>query len=139
MPYPYLDEAKSSSIQNGNLTQTLAMVILVVDDHALVRAAINQVLSSSSEVKQVVSVSNYTDAETEAARLRPDIIWLDMHIAGGDGIGEIRNLRKITPNSRIIALADVEDEQEAFAVIMTGAHGYRSKQDVDPGRVCTRP
>lgn len=128
-------EAKFSASIDGDFTLSQAITVLVVDDHALVRAAINQVLASSPEVKEVVSVSNYADAEIEAAHLRPDIIWLDMHIASGDGIAEIRNLRKITPNSRIIALADIEDEQEAFAVIMTGAHGYRSKQDVDPDDV----
>jgi DNA-binding NarL/FixJ family response regulator len=41
-------------------------------------------------------------------------------------------LRKLYPDSRILALTDVEDEQEAFAAIMTGAQGYRSKQEVDP-------
>jgi len=60
---------------------------------------------------------------------------LDMHIARSDSIAEIRRLRKLSPDSRIMALADVEDEQEAFAAIMAGAQGYRSKQDVDPSEV----
>lgn len=136
MPYPHLDqEAKSSSIQIDISTQVQAMIILVVDDHALVRAAIGQALTSQLGVKQVVAVSNYIDAEAEAVHLQPDIICLDMRIAKSDGIAEIRRLRKLVPNSRIIALADVEDEQEAFAVIMMGAHGYRSKQDVDPDEI----
>lgn len=136
MPYPYLDqEAKSSSVQNSSSTQKQAMIILVVDDHALVRAAISQALTSQSGVKEVVTVSNYIDAEAEAVHLQPDVIWLDMHVAKSDGIAEIRRLRKLVPDSRIIALADVEDEHEAFAVIMMGAHGYRSKQDVDPDEI----
>lgn len=136
MPYPILDqEAKSNGIQNSNSTEFQAITVLVVDDHALVRAAISQVLTSHSGVKQVVAVSNYVDAEAEAVHLQPDIIWLDMRVAKSDGIAEIRHLRKLVPSSRIIALADVEDEQEAFAVIMTGAHGYRSKQDVDPDEI----
>jgi NarL family two-component system response regulator LiaR len=136
MSYVSIDhEAKSSAFQDGISTLTQAITVLVVDDHALVRAAISQVLTSQPEVKRVVAVSNYFDAEAEAVHLQPDVIWLDMHIARGDSITEIRNLRKLVPNARIIALADVEDEQEAFAAIMTGAHGYRSKQDVDPNDV----
>jgi two-component system, NarL family, response regulator DevR len=44
-------------------------------------------------------------------------------------------LRKLAPTARIIALADEEDEQEAFAAIMAGAQGYRSKQDIDPDNI----
>lgn len=136
MSYLKLDqEVKTSALQDGKFASVQTITVLVVDDHPLVRAAISQVLTSQSEVKKVVAVSNYADAESEAVQMQPDVIWLDMHITNSDGIMEIRRLRKLTPNSRIIALADVEDEQEAFAAIMTGAHGYRSKQDVDPGEI----
>ena len=46
-------------------------------------------------------------------------------------------MRKLVPEARIIALADVEEEQQAFAVIMAGAQGYCSKQDVDPDDITT--
>jgi chemotaxis response regulator CheB len=81
--------------------------VLVVDDHALIRAAISQVLTSQPEVKLVVTAQDYTRAEEQAAQLFPDIIWLDMRIADADGVGEIRRLRKISPDSRLIALADI--------------------------------
>ncbi|MBV9688715.1 MAG: response regulator transcription factor [Ktedonobacteraceae bacterium] len=108
------------------------ITVLVVDDHPLVRSAISHALSSQPEIKLVVTVQNYTEAEEQASQLLPDIIWLDMHITHGDSIAEIRFLNKLSPSSRIIVLADREDEQEAFAAIMMGAQGYRSKQDVDP-------
>ena len=106
--------------------------VLVVDDHALVRAAISQTLSSQSEVELVATAQNYAEAEAHTAQLQPDVIWLDMHIAHFNGVAEIHRLRKLVPDARIMALADEEDEQEAFAAIMAGAQGYRSKQDVDP-------
>ena len=112
-------------------------IVMVVDDHALVRAAISQALTPQPEVELVVAVRDYTEAEAQLAQLHPDIIWLDMQIAHRDGISEIPRLRKLSPDSRIIALADVEDEQEAFAAIMAGAQGYLSKQDVDPGDIMT--
>ena len=105
--------------------------VLVVDDHALVRAAISQVLSTRSEIKLVITAQNYVEAEAQVVKFHPDIIWLDMHVARSDSLAEIHRLRKLSPDSRIIALADVENEQEAFAAIMAGAQGYRSKQDVD--------
>jgi DNA-binding NarL/FixJ family response regulator len=113
------------------------MIVLVVDDHALIRAAINQALSPQPEVERVVSVRDYPEAEAQVAQLHHHIIWLDMHIAHSDGVAEIPRLRKLSPGSRIIALADSEDEQEAFAAIMAGAQGYLSKEDVDPDDIMT--
>jgi DNA-binding NarL/FixJ family response regulator len=129
-------ESKSGFLDNGDsLLPMRSITVLVVDDHALVRAAISQVLSSQPEIKCVVAVQDYAKAEEQIAKLYPDIILLDMHIARSDSLAEIRRLRKLSPDSRIIALADVENEREAFAAIMAGAQGYRSKQDVDPGEV----
>lgn len=138
---PYLS---SNQISEGDLHETgnssliiKPITILVVDDHVLVCAAISHVLATRPEIKRVVIASNYVEAERQATQLHPDIIWLDMHIVRSpyDGIAEICRLRKLSPESRIIALADVEDEREAFAAMMTGAQGYRSKQDVDPSEI----
>jgi two-component system response regulator DegU len=109
-----------------------AMSVLVVDDHSLVRTAISQVLAPQAEVKLVVTAKNYIEAEALTAKIRPDVIWLDMNVSHSNSITEIHRLRGISPNSRIIALTDVEDEQEGFSAIMSGAQGYRSKQDVEP-------
>ncbi len=129
-------ESESGFLDNGVSTLLMGSItVLVVDDHALVRAAISHVLTSQPEIKRVVTARDYAEAGEQVAKLYPDIIWLDMHIARSDSIAEIRRLRKLSPDSRIMALADVEDEQEAFAAIMAGAQGYRSKQDVDPSEV----
>jgi len=131
-------EFKSGLDETGAVDLLVNSVsVLVVDDHALVRAAISQVLTSLPEVNCVVAVQNYAEAEAQTAKLHPDVIWLDMHVARSDRFAEIRRLRRLSPDSRIIALADVEDEQEAFAAIMAGAQGYRSKQDVDLDDIMT--
>ena len=111
------------------------MTVLIVDDHALVRAAISQVLTSQLEIERVVMAQNYTEAEKQVAQLAPDIIWLDLHIGRSDGIAEIGHLRKLSAASRIITLDDAEDEEQAFAAIMAGAQGYCSKQDIDPDEI----
>src|SRR5215470_13226449 len=132
-----LDEERESNLLETNAADlpVMPVTVLVVDDHTLVRAAISQALSSRAEVKLVVTAQYYVEAEAHSVRLHPEIIFLDMQIAHCDGIAEISRLRKLSPDSRILALTDVEDEQEAFAAIMTGAQGYRSKQEVDPGEL----
>lgn len=133
MSYLRLDQVSESGLLETNLSTPVdsPVSVLVVDDHALIRAAISQVLSSQREVKLVVSSKNYAEAEAQTSRLHPDIIWLDMHVAHSDSLAEIYRLRRLSPDSRIVALADVEDEKEAFAAIMAGAQGYRSMQEVD--------
>ena len=134
MSYLRLEEEHENSILEINATylQQNSVSVLVIDDHALVRAAIEQALTPRPEFKDVVMTRNYVEAEANVGRVHPDIICLDMQIDQCDSIAEIPRLRKLYPDSRILALTDVEDEQEAFAAIMSGAQGYRSKQEVDP-------
>ncbi len=112
-----------------------SITVLVIDDHRLVRAALAQVLRAQPTVKQFAVARDYNEGESQAAKLTPDIIWFDMHITRTNSIREIYSLKKISPTSHIIALTDVEDEQEAFEAIMAGVQGYLSKQDVDPEEI----
>jgi DNA-binding NarL/FixJ family response regulator len=139
MPYSDPEHQGESSLSESTAATFLKtpITVLVVDDHALVRTTISRALSSRPEVKRVIMAQNYSEAKEYSAHLQPTIIWLDMQIGHADSIEEIRRLRQLAPTSHVMALTDVENEQEAFAVIMAGAQGYRSKQDVDPGDIMT--
>jgi two-component system nitrate/nitrite response regulator NarL len=139
MLHQTLDQEYNENSLEPNFSSSLEepITVLIVDDHPLIRTAISHALTSRAEIKYVFLAQDYAEAEAQAAKLQPDIIWLDMHIADCDGIAEIHRLRELSPTSRIIALDDIEDEQQAFAAIMTGVQGYRSKQDVDPDEIMT--
>src|SRR5438105_10737640 len=128
-------ESKQHLLESQTSTLPGPLTILIVDDHALVRSALSQVLTSQPEVERIVMAADYVEAERQTAQLHPEIIWLDLHIAHADSRAEIGRLRQLALACRIMALTDVEDEQEAFAAIMAGALGYRSKQDLDPGEI----
>ena len=89
------------------------MTVLVVDVHGLVRTTISQGLTSQPAIKLVITTQNYAEAEKQTEQLSPDIIWLEMNSGHSDGIAEIRRLKKLSPASRIMAIADEQDEQEA--------------------------
>lgn len=112
-----------------------SITVMIVDDHVLIRQAISHILSSQPVIERVITAQDYVEAREQAAKLQPDIIWLDMRIACSNSIIEIGRLRKVSPASHVIVLTDLEDEQEAFAAIMAGAQGYRSKQDLDENEV----
>lgn len=132
------EESESRFLETDASTLPMRSIkVLIVDEHALIRSVVSQSLTSLEEIRLVVTAKNYTEAEEQVAKIFPDIIWLDMHIAHSDSIEEICRLKKLAPASRIMALTDEEDEQEAFAAIMAGVQGYRSKQDVDPSEIMT--
>jgi DNA-binding NarL/FixJ family response regulator len=140
MSHLSLEESESQLLETINpALPENSITVLVVDDHALVRATINQLLILQPEIKRVIVVQNYLEAETQAASIEPDIIWLDMQVVHSpcNGITEIHRLRKFSPKSRIMAFADVENGQEALAAILAGAQGYCSKQDVNPSDIIT--
>lgn len=118
-------ETESATLRGKSLS------VMIVDDHVLIRQAFIHVLNTLSDIEHVITAQDYVEAREQAARQLPDIIWLDIHIGRADGIAEMSHLRRTIPTSRIIVLADLEDEQEAFAAIMAGAQGYRSKQDLN--------
>ena len=124
-------ETKSASTPEKTLT------VMIVDDHVLIRQAFVRILSAQSGIERIVVAQDYVEARDQAAKQRPDIIWLDIHTGHADGIAEVSTLRRIVPASRIIILADLEDEQEAFAAVMAGAQGYRSKQDLDESDIAS--
>jgi two-component system, NarL family, response regulator LiaR len=114
--------------------QERSLTVLFIDDHALMRTAISQALTVQPGIGRILMAQNYTEAEKQVVQLVPDIIWLDLHVGSSDGIAEIGRLKKLA-TSRIMALTDQEDEGQAFAAIMAGAQGYRSKQDIDAGEI----
>ncbi len=128
-------ESKQHLLESQTSRLPGPLTILIVDDHALVRSALSQALTSQPEVERIVMASDYAEAERQTAQQHPEIIWLDLHIAHADSSAEIGRLRQLAPACRIMALTDVEDEQEAFAAIMAGAQGYGSKEDVGPEEV----
>lgn len=135
---PYLDppqEAKHHLLENETSLLPRPLTVLIVDDHTLVRSALSRALASQPEVERIIMAQDYAEAEKQSAHLHPEIIWLDLHIGHSDSSTVIGRLRTLSPTSRILALTDVEDEQEAFAAIMAGVQGYRSKENLDPGEI----
>ena len=140
MSYLRLDEEQESDILEINVTilEQRPVTILVVDDHALVRSAIGQALTPQPGVKLVVMARNYAEAEASAKNLRPEIICLDMQIAHCDSIAEIHRLRKLSSDSRILSLTDVEDEQEARATAARRMRFVLKSVTVMPGDISMR-
>ncbi len=101
--------------------------ILLVDDHPLVRSGLRALLSSMPEMIVVGEATTGEEAITQAAELQPDIILMDLHMPGLNGIEATRRILQASPRIGILVLTMLEDDASVFAAMRAGARGYLLK------------
>ena len=104
--------------------------LLVVDDHALVRAGVRAELTARAPDLEVVAEAEDVEGAVAAVHaLRPDVVLLDVHLPGGDGGGgaEVVAACRDTPATRFLALSVSDAADDVVGVIRAGARGYVTK------------
>jgi DNA-binding NarL/FixJ family response regulator len=103
------------------------VAVLIVDDHPLVRNGIQALLSSVTGMAVAGSVGSGEEAVTLAERLQPDVILMDLHMPGMNGIEATRLIRQANPHIAIVVLTMLDDDDSVFAAMRAGARGYLLK------------
>jgi NarL family two-component system response regulator LiaR len=106
--------------------------VMIVDDHAIVREGLRILLSEESVVELVGEASDGTEALAVAARLRPDVILMDLVMPGIDGIETTRRLRQTGLPCRVIVLTSFADDHRVRDALQAGAIGYLLKDVLRP-------
>lgn len=102
--------------------------VLIADDHRLFREALRAVLERECEV--VGEAASGEEALALAPRLRPDVVLLDIGMAGIGGLNAAHRLARQTPGSRVVILSQYDDEEYVVeAMVEAGAAGYLLKDD----------
>ena len=101
--------------------------ILVVDDHTLFRRGLTALLSRDASLRVVGDAADAGQAQRRAAELQPDLILLDNHLPGVNGVDALPALRQAAPSARIVMLTVSEDEADLAAALRAGACGYLLK------------
>jgi DNA-binding NarL/FixJ family response regulator len=99
--------------------------IVLVDDHAIVRAGIRSELGDRVEV--VGEAGDVDEAVRVIAASRPDVVLLDVHLPGGSGAAVIEAARRVGAEPRYLALSVSDAAEDVIAVIRAGARGYVTK------------
>ncbi|MCW5658390.1 MAG: response regulator transcription factor [Burkholderiaceae bacterium] len=100
---------------------------MLVDDHALVRMGFRMLLADA----QVDVVAEFDDGEqacAEYARVKPDVVVMDLSMPGMGGLEAVRRLLAQDPKARILALSAHEDTAHPQRVLRAGALGYLTKR-----------
>ena len=101
--------------------------ILVVDDHTLFRRGLMALLARDPQLQVVGDVADAGDALRRAKELQPDLILLDNHLPGVNGVDALPALQEAAPEARVLMLTVSEDERDMAAALRAGASGYLLK------------
>jgi DNA-binding NarL/FixJ family response regulator len=101
--------------------------VLVVDDHSVVRQGLRMFLGLDPELDVVGEAANGQEALERARQLRPDVVLMDLIMPVMDGITAIAALRRELPDTEIIALTSVLEDEKVIGAVRAGAMGYLLK------------
>ena len=101
--------------------------ILVVDDHTLFRRGLTALLQRDRQFEVVGDASDASQAQRRAAELKPDLILLDNHLPGVNGVDALPALLEAAPGVQVLMLTVSEDELDLSAALRGGACGYLLK------------
>ncbi len=106
---------------------TAVIRILVVDDHTLFRRGLTALLQTQVQLQVVGEAGDAGEALRRAAELQPDVILLDNHLPGVNGVDALQGLREAAPLARVLMLTVSEDGQTLANALQRGASGYLLK------------
>lgn len=102
--------------------------LLLVDDHHIVRAGMRMLFQSEEDMEIVGEASSGEEALESVARLKPDVVIMDVAMPGMTGIEATRRIKEVHPGVNVLALTMHEDEQYFFEMLNAGASGYIPKR-----------
>lgn len=106
--------------------------ILIVDDHPIVRSGLAGILSAEDDFEIVGEAGNGDDAVRLAAGLKPDVVLMDLHMPGLDGVGATKQILGAAPapsdtKTKVLVLTTYDTDADILRAIEAGATGYLLK------------
>jgi DNA-binding NarL/FixJ family response regulator len=99
---------------------------MLVDDHALVRAAVRQAITAP-DMEMAAEAATAEEALELAPRVRPDVLLVDIDLPGMDGVALVRELAPRLPGTQIVMLTVSSSDRHLLDAMRYGACGYLTK------------
>lgn len=100
---------------------------LIVDNRPLVRERLRSMLVTADDIEVVGEASDGTQAVRWAAQQGVDVVLLDLHLPGRDGIEAIRRIKARRPAATVVMLTEHSDDASVIDAVLAGASGYLLK------------
>jgi DNA-binding NarL/FixJ family response regulator len=105
----------------------MTIKVLIVDDHAILRAGLAALLTAASDIELVGEAAGGEEAISRATELRPDVVLMDLSMPGVDGVAATRRIVSNHPGIHVIVLTSYSDRQWIDDALQAGAEGYLLK------------
>jgi DNA-binding NarL/FixJ family response regulator len=99
----------------------------LADDHTVVRHGVRMILTAEEDLEVVGEASNGREAVSEAERLQPDVVVMDVTMPELNGIEATRRIGEVAPRTRVLALSMHKDSVYVREILRAGARGYLLK------------
>jgi two-component system response regulator DevR len=108
--------------------------LLIIDDRATVRQALEERLGHAPEIELVGSVASTAEGLDAVQALAPDVVLLEIKLVDGSGLEACRHILQVAPATHVIILTSYMDDAERQAAFQAGASSYVLK-DIDSQRL----
>ena len=109
--------------------------VLIADDHSVVRQGLRMFLELEPDMDLVGEASNGHEAVVMARQFNPDVVLMDLLMPEMDGIAATEAIRQELPDTQVVALTSVLEDQAIFDAIRVGAISYLLK-DTESDKLC---
>jgi DNA-binding NarL/FixJ family response regulator len=98
--------------------------LLIVDDHTLFREGLQAIFVAVTDIEVVAEAASGENAIQQAQTLKPDVILMDIQMEDMNGIEASKRILEALPETKIIMLTMLEDNESLFAAMIAGARSY---------------
>src|SRR5579862_5478504 len=98
--------------------------VLLVDDHALMRTGVANIINHELDLQVVAEASNGVEAITAFEQFHPDVTVIDLRMPVMEGVEAIRQIRARDPRARVIVLTTYDTDDEISRALKAGAKAY---------------
>jgi DNA-binding NarL/FixJ family response regulator len=103
------------------------IAVLIVDDHAVVRAGLETLLATTDDIALAGSASNGLEAVARYRELEPDVVLMDLSMPTLDGVAATAQIVEIDPDARVVVLTSLLEDRRMLDALRAGAVGYLLK------------
>ena len=100
------------------------ITVLLVDDHEVVRSGVSAFLASQPDFEVVAEARSGTEAVNLAQKHVPDVVLMDLVMAKMDGVEATRQVKAVSPRTKIVVLTSYHQDEYIFPALQAGAISY---------------
>jgi two-component system NarL family response regulator len=98
--------------------------VLVVDDHALLRTGVANIINQESDLRVIAEAANGLEAVEAFERHHPDVTLLDLRMPVMEGVEAVRQIRERDPHAKVIVLTTYDTDEDISRALKAGAKAY---------------